>query len=214
MNVAVYARISTKDKGQDTENQLRQLKAYISKQPGWILTAEFVDQASAKDTNRPEFKRMMDCASRREFDVLMFWSLDRLSREGTLRTHQLLEELNSYGVSWKSLTEQYLDTCGIFKEVVISLLAVLAKQERERTVERVKAGVARYKEDYAAGRIGNGKTSRTGKNLPIGRQKSIFDRAKAIEMKEQGLSMRQIAKSLRISVGLVHKTVHSYGKTA
>lgn len=207
MKVAIYARVSTKDKGQEVENQLRQLREYINKVDGWTLAVEFIDQASAKNINRPEFKRMMEAASRREFDVLLFWSLDRLSREGTLRTHQLLEELNSHGVAWKSLTEQYLDTCGIFKEVVISLLAVLAKQERERTAERVKAGVARYRDDYASGRIGNGKTSRSGKNLPVGRQKRIFDRIAVLQLHKDGQSIREIARRVGVSIGTVHKTV-------
>jgi DNA invertase Pin-like site-specific DNA recombinase len=207
MNIAVYARISTKDKGQEAENQLRQLRDFISKRDGWSLSAEFVDQASAKDTNRPEFKRMLDCASRREFDVLLFWSLDRLSREGTIKTHQLLERLNGYGIEWKSFTEQYLDTCGIFKEVIISLLAVLAKQERQRLQERVKAGMERYKEDYQAGRVGKVKMSLSGKNLPIGRQKRIFDREKVIQLDRDGFSIRQIAREVGVSIGTVHKTI-------
>jgi DNA invertase Pin-like site-specific DNA recombinase len=67
-------------------------------------------------------------ASQRKFDVLLFWSLDRLTREGTLATLQYLERLTSYQVGYKSFTEPYLDSCGTFKDVVISLLATMAKQ--------------------------------------------------------------------------------------
>jgi DNA invertase Pin-like site-specific DNA recombinase len=75
-------------------------------------------------------------------DVLLFWALDRLTREGTLATLQYLERLTSYQVGYKSFTEPYLDSCGTFKDVVISLLATMAKQERIRMSERVNAGLA------------------------------------------------------------------------
>jgi len=169
---------------------------------------EFVDQASAKDTkHRPEFRKMMAAASRREFDVVLFWSLDRLSREGSSKTTLILNELDGYGIQWKSFTEQYLDTCGIFKEMVISLLATLARQERERLRERVKAGMQRYKQDWESGKIGTVKTSGSGRNLSIGRQRRIFDRQKAVDLKNQGKSVREIAKELKISIGTAHKAI-------
>jgi DNA invertase Pin-like site-specific DNA recombinase len=74
--------------------------------------------------------------------VLLFSALDRLTREGTLATLQYLERLTSYKVGYKSFTEPYLDSCGTFKDVVISLLATMAKQERIRMGERVRAGIA------------------------------------------------------------------------
>jgi DNA invertase Pin-like site-specific DNA recombinase len=73
--------------------------------------------------------------------VLLFWALDRLTREGTLAALQYLERLTSYEVGCKSFTEPYLDSCGTFKDVVISLLATMAKQERLRMGERVRAGL-------------------------------------------------------------------------
>jgi DNA invertase Pin-like site-specific DNA recombinase len=82
-------------------------------------------------------------ASQRKFDVLLFWALDRLTREGTLATLQYLERLTSYHVGHKSFTEPYLDSCGTFKDVVISLLATMAKQERLRMGERVRSGLQR-----------------------------------------------------------------------
>ena len=74
---------------------------------------------------------MFEAASRREFDVLLFWSLDRLSREGTVETLNHLQRLTSYGVHWRSFTEQYLDSTGIFREAVIGILAVVAKRPRK-----------------------------------------------------------------------------------
>jgi|GEM_PF-2015409 len=90
MKVAVYARVSTKDKGQDTENQLAQLREFATKQ-GWTIYREYVDHESGAKTDRPEFRQMFEDASRRKFDLLLFWALDRLSREGALKTVQHLQ---------------------------------------------------------------------------------------------------------------------------
>src|SRR5260370_10679857 len=112
---------------------------------------EYVDKASGKHSDREQFQKMFSAASRREFDILLFWSLDRLSREGTVETLNHLQRLNSYGVNYRSFTEQYLDSTGIFKEAVIGILAAVAKQERVRLSERTIAGLERAK---AQGRIG------------------------------------------------------------
>jgi DNA invertase Pin-like site-specific DNA recombinase len=71
---------------------------------------------------------------------VLFWGLDRFSREGALPTLQHLNLLESYGVGYKSYTEQYLDSTGIFKKAVVS---IVAKQKRVRLSERTKAGLAR-----------------------------------------------------------------------
>src|SRR2546421_7217784 len=139
--VAIYCRISTRDKGQDFTNQLLALREFAAKQ-GWIIANEYIDQQSAKDDDRPAFRQMFEDASRRKFDILLFWSLDRLSREGVLETLQHLNRLTSYGVNYRSYTEQYFDSCGVFKDAVISILATVAKQERIRISERVKAGLS------------------------------------------------------------------------
>jgi DNA invertase Pin-like site-specific DNA recombinase len=84
---------------------------------------------------------MFEAASRRQFDVLLFWSLDRLSREGVLPTLTYLQRLTNYGFQWRSFTEQYIDSCGIFADAVISTMAVIAKQENVRRSERTPAGL-------------------------------------------------------------------------
>lgn len=53
--------------------------------------------------------------SQRKFDVVLFWSLDRFSREGVRETLKHLERLTRYGVNYRSFAEQYLDSCGLFK---------------------------------------------------------------------------------------------------
>jgi len=144
--VAIYARISTRDKGQDFTNQLLALRQFALTQ-GWIIYREYVDQVTGSTDDRPEFRQMFEDASQRRFDVLLFWSLDRLSREGVLETLQHLQRLTSYGVAWRSFTEQYLDSTGIFREAVIGILAAIAKQERVRLGERTRAGLERVRRE-------------------------------------------------------------------
>jgi len=137
---AIYARVSTRDK-QETLNQLDQLREFCQRQ-GWQVVTEYIDHESGSVSARDAFQKMLLHASQRKFDVLLFWALDRLTREGTLATLQYLERLTSCQVGYKSFTEPYLDSCGTFKDVVISLLATMAKQERIRMSERVRAGLA------------------------------------------------------------------------
>jgi DNA invertase Pin-like site-specific DNA recombinase len=100
---AVYARVSTRDRGQDTQNQLHQLREFAARQ-GWAVILEFVDHESGSTDDREQFQAMFQAASRREFDVLLFWSLDRLSREGVFETLTHLNRLMVFttGVSRSS----------------------------------------------------------------------------------------------------------------
>src|SRR5258708_7660396 len=188
MKVGIYARVSTKDKGQDTENQLVQLRDFAAKQ-GWSITREYVDHETGSKSDRAEFQAMFADASRRKFDLLLFWSLDRLSREGALETLQHLQRLTSYAVGYKSFTEQYLDSCGIFKDAVIGILAVIAKQERVRLSERTKAGIAIAR----------------SKGVQIGRPRLKVQAAQIARLKAQGLSLRAIGRELCISEGSVRR---------
>lgn len=190
MRVALYARVSTKDK-QEVENQLRQLRQFGASQ-GWTIVWEFVDHETGGTSDRPEFKAMFQAASQRKFDLLLFWALDRLSREGALETLQHLNRLTGYGVGWRSFTEQYLDSTGIFKDAVVSILAVVAKQERVRRSERTKASIER----------------RRSLGMRVGPETRI-DYAKVRELREAGMSFPVIARELGISVGAAYKAVKS-----
>jgi len=139
---AIYARVSTDDKGQDPLNQLLQLREFATRQ-GWEIVMEYTDETSAKNGERRGFKALFADAARHRFDVLLFWSLDRLTREGTLKTHCYLKQLTDAGVKFKSFTEQYVDSLGIFGDAIIGLLAAMAQQERIRISDRTKAGIAR-----------------------------------------------------------------------
>src|SRR5947199_9440317 len=118
MKIALYARVSTKDKGQETENQLVQLREFAAKQ-SWQITREYVDRETGGTADRAQFQAMFGDASRRKFDLVLFWSLDRLSREGVLETLQHLNRLTACGVGYKSFTEQYLASCGLLQDGVI-----------------------------------------------------------------------------------------------
>ena len=191
--VSLYARVSTKGKGQDTANQLAQLRDFCRLQ-NWEVTHEYIDQASGKSSERPQFKQMMADASRREFDLVLFWSLDRFSREGVLETLQHLQRLTSlasYGVGWRSFTEQYLDSCGIFRDAVLSILPTIAKQERIRLSERTVAGLERARRQ---GRVG-------------GRPQLITDRVKIAELRAAGKSLGQIAAEMGLTKTTVARLV-------
>ena len=136
---ALYGRVSTRDKGQDVENQLAELRRFAASQ-GWEIQAEYIDHETGKNPDRPQFRRLFAVAAHRGFDVVLFWSLDRLTREGAFETLQRLNTLSSYGVGFRSFTEPYLDSCGVFKDAIIAILGTIAKQERIRIKERVQAG--------------------------------------------------------------------------
>lgn len=194
VNVALYARVSTLDKGQDPENQLRELRAFVERKAsdGWTLAHEFVDKASGKTADkRPAFRKMLDAASRKEFDVVLFWSLDRFSREGVLATLQHLKALSSHGVEWFSYREEYLRSIGPFKDAVLGILAAIAEQERIRLSERVVAGLSRAR---AAGKV-------------LGRPTANVRPARVRELRERGLSLREIANEIGVSAMTVQRSL-------
>jgi DNA invertase Pin-like site-specific DNA recombinase len=190
MKVALYARVSTKDRGQDTENQLVQLREFAASQ-GWAVYREFVDHATGKNDDRVQFQAMFADASKRRFDCLLFWSLDRLSREGVLETLQHLNRLTACGIGYKSFTEQYFDSCGVFKDAVIAIMATIAKQERVRLSERTKAGLALAR----------------SKGKVLGRPALSVAPADVASLRAQGLSGRAVARKLGISEGSVRRLV-------
>jgi DNA invertase Pin-like site-specific DNA recombinase len=182
MKTAIYARISTKGRGQDTQNQLRILKTYC-RQQGWTITKLYVDEVSGSTANREQFQALFADAHQRKFDLVLFWALDRFSREGALETLKHLEKLTAFGVAWKSYTEQYLDSAGLFKDAIVSIMATLAKQERVKISERTLAGLA---------------TARA-KGKSLGRPKKVFDRDKLNRMRRKGASLSTLAKEFGLS---------------
>jgi DNA invertase Pin-like site-specific DNA recombinase len=145
MRIAMYARISTDNKGQDPENQLRELREWCAN-AGHQIVAEYIDRESGrKGTNeRKQFALLFEDAHKRKFDCVLFWALDRFTREGMQPTVMYLQRLASYGVGFHSYTESHLTTDNEFvRDTLLGLLASLAKQEATRISERTKAGLAR-----------------------------------------------------------------------
>lgn len=189
MRCVIYSRVSTEE--QTTDNQLRQLREYADRQ-GWNIVEEIQDIASGGKSaeERQGLKKVFIMARQRKFDVLLFWSLDRFSREGSRKTLEYLTRLDSYQMKWHSYTEEYISSLGIFSDAIISLMACLAKQERIRISERTKAGLARVK---AKGKI-------------LGRPTDVIaDTEQIRELRQSGHSLSEIAKITGVSKTRVHR---------
>lgn len=189
MKIGLYLRVSTSK--QETENQALDLRTFADRQ-AWMIFREYVDFETGSTSDRQAFRQMFEDASKRRFDLVLFWALDRFSREGVYETLQHLNRLESYGVGFRSYTEPYFDSCGVFKDAVIAILATLAKQERIQRSQRTKAGLARAR---AAGRI-------------LGRPKKIYSyQGEAMRLRESGKSFRAISRELGISEFSVRRLV-------
>lgn len=191
MKVAIYSRVSSKDGRQDVENQLAELRAFAARQ-NWQIVCEYIDKASGKNGDRPAFKRLFADAARGQFELVFFWALDRFSREGTRQTLNYLETLERSGVGYRSLTEPYFDSAGPFKDVVLAVATVLAKQERIRISERTLAGLARAR--------------RGGKTL--GRPRLVCNRGRIRELRAGGASYGKIAAKFDLPRSTVAKICH------
>ncbi len=155
-------------------------------QCGWSIEEEYVEKVSGAGKKlRAQFDRMMEDASRKKFDLLLFWSLDRLSREGIVKTISYLEQLKRWNVGWRSYTQPFLDTGNeLVTSIVLSVLAAVAKQERITISERTKAGLARA---VKAGKV-------------LGRRPVAVDVNEARRLQREGLGLRLIAARLGIAV--------------
>lgn len=179
----IYGRCSTRE--QESENQVAQLRQYAGRQDWQVLEA-VVDVCSGGTdaAQRPGLDRVLGMARRREFDILLFWSLDRLTREGSRKTIQYLAMLDDAGVDWHSFSEPYISSLGIFKDAIIAILGALARQEKVRISERTMAGLER--------------TRRNGTRL--GRPRTSPARlVEAREYREQGLSLVEIGQRMGVS---------------
>jgi DNA invertase Pin-like site-specific DNA recombinase len=202
-SVALYAHVSTRDKGQDTENQLAQLRQFAFTQ-SWTIACEYVHPKAARNVDRDQFQQLFRDASENKFDLVLFWSLNRFSRKGVLSTLQHLERLTYYGVGSRSLTEQYLDSCGVFKDAVLSIFATIAKRERLRLSGGAHAGLARSRHQ---GRVG-------------GRPRVAVSHARILELYQAGSTLREIAEEMGTAPATVmrilksHRPVPPAGETA
>jgi DNA invertase Pin-like site-specific DNA recombinase len=183
---AIYARVSTFD--QEPENQLQELRRYVEAR-GWTGT-EYIDKgvSGAKDS-RPALDRLVKDATRRTFDTLIVWRLDRLGRN-LKHLITLLEELQSMGVAFVSLHEG-IDATTPAGKLQMHILGAIAEFERARIAERVMAGLARAR---AQGRR-------------LGRPRRVV--GESVLAPVRGLSVRQAADKLGVSVATAHRWLRS-----
>ena len=166
MRVGIYARVSTSDKDQDPQNQLGPLLEFTEAQ-GWKVYGVFVDHFSATDlARRVQWAQMLEDASKRRFDLLLVWRLDRAFRS-VLDAANTLERLRAWGVGLRSYTESWLDTTTPFGEALYYITAAYAQLERGILAERVKAGMDRARKQGV--QIGRPRvTDRPGFNTRFG----------------------------------------------
>jgi DNA invertase Pin-like site-specific DNA recombinase len=138
----IYARVSTVDRGQDPETQLRQLREYADRR-GFALTEEYVDHASGSRNDRERYRAMLEVARKRRFDVLLVWRYDRFARS-MQELVNALAEFEGLGIDFISFNEG-ADTTTPQGRLLFGIMASLAEFERSLIAERmhpVKAAAA------------------------------------------------------------------------
>jgi DNA invertase Pin-like site-specific DNA recombinase len=193
--VLIYARISTatKDaggKGQDPQLQLDELRA-VAAQRGWQIVGEFVDIGiSGAKERRPQLDALMKEVHRGRADVVAVWKFDRFARSvGHLV--RALDDFRARGVHFFSARDS-IDTSTPAGRFTFAVIAAVAELERELIRERTVAGLA------AARRRG----------VRLGRKPVRVDVDRARELRSHGLSYRQLAAELGVSVGVVHRLLN------
>jgi DNA invertase Pin-like site-specific DNA recombinase len=181
--VAIYARVSTVDKGQDPETQLMALREYAERR-GFETVGEYIDYASGTREDRPRYRALLQTARKRQLDVVLVWRYDRFARS-TQALVQALKEFHSLGVDFISYQEN-IDTTTSQGEMIFTMMASLAQFDSALISERVKAGMARAK---AQGK----RISRA----PIAKGVQV----RIAELHAQGVSIHQISKRVRVSYG-------------
>ena len=189
IRVAIFARVSTLNHGQDVNMQTRELRQFAEAR-GWQITGEYVDAgvSGAKDS-RPELNRLMADAHKRRFDVVCVWRFDRFARSVS-HLLRALETFKALGVDFVSYSEQ-MDTSTPAGKMVFTVLGAVAELERSLIVERVKAGLRNAR----------------AKGKKLGRPSVSVNAAQIARLRSQGRSIREIADELGYSRSVVHKTL-------
>ena len=189
MKVALYTRVSTNH--QTSENQTLDLRR-VAAARGWQIVTEFVDEGisgSKGRDSRPALDAMLKAATRREFDLVAVWSVDRLGRS-LQHLVETVNDLHAVGVNLY-LHTQSLDTSTPSGKLMFSVFGSLAEYERAQIRERVIAGLNRARAN----------------NVRLGRPTNVTPSVKSavVALRDAGHSIRHIAKSLRIGTGSVYR---------
>jgi DNA invertase Pin-like site-specific DNA recombinase len=200
LRVALYARVSTRDKDQDPELQLHPLREYAAAR-GW-LPAEYVDRAAAGDlAGRRAWTRLLAAARRRRLDHVLVWKLDRAFRS-TLHCLSTLQEFEHRGVGFACLTQPEVDTTSPTGRLLLTLLAAVAEFERGLLRERVKEGMANARRKGA--KIGR---PRAAERPAVARQLPTVAAAVAAGT----LSKRRAAKQLGVGAPTLDRLLATAG---
>jgi DNA invertase Pin-like site-specific DNA recombinase len=193
--VALYARVSTVDKGQDPETQLLALREYAARR-SLVPAGEYIDYASGTHGDRPQYQALLAVARKRQIDVVLVWRYDRFARSTQELVHAL-HEFHRLGVDFISYQEN-IDTTTPQGELIFTVMASLAQFERALISERVKAGMARAK----------------AQGKPISRAPIAEElQARIAALYGTGLSIHQISKQLGIGYGTAWNYVQHAKKT-
>jgi DNA invertase Pin-like site-specific DNA recombinase len=186
--VAIYARVSTTNHGQDVGMQTRELRQFAEAR-SWTVAGEYVDAgvSGAKDS-RPELNRLMADAHKRRFDVVCVWRFDRFARSVS-HLLRALETFKALGIDFVSYSEQ-MDTSTPAGKMVFTVLGAVAELERSLIVERVRAGLRNAR--------AKGKT--------LGRPRVTVDAARIAALRSQGLSWAKIGEELGLGEGTVRRS--------
>jgi DNA invertase Pin-like site-specific DNA recombinase len=186
--VAIYARVSTQQ--QTVENQFRELREVAHRQ-GWQIVAELSDSgisgAKGRD-QRPAFDELLKRATRREFDLIMVWAIDRLGRS-IQHLVGFMNEIQSMGVDLY-IHQQAIDTTTASGRMVFGIFSALGEYERELIRERIIAGQRRAR----------------AQGVRIGRPSQLNDavRTSVRMLRDKGVGIKDIANRLQIGVGSVY----------
>src|ERR1700693_1780560 len=192
--LAIYARVSTTNHGQDVTLQTRELEQFAQAR-GWQVVGSYVDAGvSGTKDSRPELNRLMADAHKRRFDVVAVWRFDRFARSVS-HLLRALETFNALGIAFVSLSEQ-MDTTTPAGKMVFTVLGAVAELERSLIVERVRAGLRNAR--------AKGKT--------LGRPRTAVDTARIDRLRASGLSWPKIAAEMGVSVGTVYQEARSVSK--
>jgi DNA invertase Pin-like site-specific DNA recombinase len=187
---AIYARVSTN--GQTTDNQVRELRK-VARRHGWKISAEYIDHgvsgAKGRD-RRPELDKLLKAANRRDFSIIMAWSVDRLGRS-LQHLAGFLDVIHAKGVDLY-LHQQNIDTSTPSGKAMFQMAGVFAEFERSMIQERVRAGLERAREQGKV--LGRPKVSPRTESLI--RQK-----------RKQGMGILKIASEVGVGTSVVQRVL-------
>lgn len=143
MKCAIYIRVSTDEQVQ--QNQLPSIKLFAERRNLEICRIYSETASAWKAGHQKELAKLIQDARSGEFQSLIIWSLDRLTREGPSKILMIYKKLEDLGVSVISVQEPWTETPSEVKPLLLAVFGWVAEQESKRRSERTKAGIARKK---------------------------------------------------------------------